>query len=98
MTNRKRILSAALAVSVLFVVLYSVIFIAAESHHDCIGENCPICLQIQNCENTLKTLSSAAAVTAVSAILYATFFIIKTYNTRPFVSATPISLKVKLSI
>ena len=98
MASKKRILSAALAVSVLFVVLYSVFFIAAESHHDCIGENCPICLQIQNCENTLKTLSSATAVTAVSAILCAAFFIIKTYNARPFVSATPISLKVKLSI
>lgn len=97
MANKKRILSAALAVSVLFVVLYSVIFIAAQSHHDCIGENCPICLQIQNCENTLKTLSSAAAVTAVSAIFYVAFFIIRTYNTRPFVSSTPISLKVELS-
>ena len=98
MTNKKRILSVALAVLVLFVVLYSVFFIAAESHHDCIGENCPICLQIQVYENTLKTLSSAAAVTAASAILYVAFFIIKTYITRPFVSATPISLKVKLSI
>ena len=98
MTKRKRIIIMALTLLVAFVIFYSVFFIAAESHHNCIGKNCPICLQIQTFENILKTIFPAATVTSISLMLYAMLFIIKTHGTEPFVAVTLISLKVKLTI
>ena len=49
MTKRKRIISLVVAAAVLFVMLYSALYIAAEANHDCVGENCPICYQINVC-------------------------------------------------
>ena len=97
MANKKRILSAALAVLVLFVVLYSVFFIAAESHHDCIGENCPICYQISVCENTLRNISLAvcAMVFAIALIYTLCGSVSACAGILP--SYTLVSLKVKLT-
>ena len=97
MTNRKRILSAALAVLVLFVVLYSVFFIAAESHHDCIGENCPICYQISVCENTLKNLSLAVCTVSFATAFAYTLCRSISVCTDVIPSYTLVSLKVKLT-
>ena len=49
MTKKKRIISLVVAAAVLFVMLYSALYIAAEANHDCVGENCPICYQINVC-------------------------------------------------
>ena len=50
MEAKKRIIAILLAATVLFVMLYSALFIAAEADHDCVGENCPICYQINVCQ------------------------------------------------
>ena len=57
MKKKNRIIAILLAVMVLFVMLYSALFIVAEVGHDCTGENCPVCYQINVCQNTLKNLS-----------------------------------------
>ena len=97
MEKKKRIAALFLAVTVLFVMLYSALFIAAEADHDCVGENCPICYQINVCQNTLKNLSLA-----VSAAAFAAAF---TYTLcREFLTCADcihrnslVALKVKLS-
>ena len=97
MEKRKRIAAIILAVTVMFVMIGSALFIAAEVDHDCIGENCPICFQINVCRNTLKTLSLA-----VCAAVFAVAF---TYTLRVSISAhaetatgnSLVTLKVKLS-
>lgn len=97
MTKKKRIVSLVVAVAVIFVMLYSALYIAAETDHDCVGENCPICYQINACQNTLKNLSLA-----VCAAVFAAAF---TYTLCRSISAcadvtpsyTLVSLKVKLT-
>ena len=97
MEKKKKIAAILLAVTVMFVMLYSALFIAAEADHDCVGENCPICYQISVCENTLKNLSFA-----VCAVAFAAAF---TYTLCRSISAcadftpsyTLVSLKVKLT-
>ena len=66
MEAKKRILIILLTMAFIFGMLFSVMYIAIESHHDCIGEDCPICQYIIVCENTLKKLSTALAVISIS--------------------------------
>ena len=97
MEKKKRIAALLLAVTVLLVMLYSALFIAAEADHDCVGENCPICYQISVCQNALKNFSLA-----VCAVAFAAAF---TYTLCRSISAcaavipnyTLVSLKVKLT-
>ena len=60
--KRNRIAALLLAVTILVIMLYSAFFVAAEADHDCVGEGCPICYQIDACQNTLKSLSLAVCV------------------------------------
>ena len=64
--KRNRIAALLLAVTILVIMLYSAFFVAAEADHDCVGEGCPICYQVDACQNTLKSLSLAVCVTAVA--------------------------------
>ena len=97
MTKKFRFMTGLLAVVLAFVMLSSVAYIAAESDHDCTGVDCPICHQINVCENLLKSIELAgSAAAAVAAILYILCRIIPscTEVARTF---TLVSFKVKLS-
>lgn len=97
MGKRNRRFALLLALAVFFVILFSVFYIAAETDHDCIGDNCPICYQISVCENTLKSLG-CGVVTIVIAI--ALTFSVATILCKPKThlrQSTLITLKVKLS-
>ncbi len=48
-----RITAGIMGLMMLFIVLFSAFYVAAEAGHDCSGEECPICSCIQYCENTL---------------------------------------------
>lgn len=88
--KRNRIAALLLAVTILVIMLYSAFFVAAEADHDCVGEGCPICYQIDACQNTLKSLSLAVAFTY---ILCRCISLCTDYAQRD----TLVSLKVKLS-
>ena len=93
MTKKFRFMTGLLAVVLAFVMLSSVAYIAAESDHDCTGVDCPICHQINICENLLKSIGLAGSA---AAILYILCRIIPscTEVARTF---TLVSFKVKLS-
>ena len=97
MKKKNRILAILLAVMVLFVMLYSALFIVAHAEHDCVGENCPICYQISVCEHTLKNLSLAVCAVAFAAAF--TYTLCRSISSSAAVipSYTWVSLKVKLT-
>ncbi|CDB29303.1 putative uncharacterized protein [Firmicutes bacterium CAG:137] len=97
MEKKKRIAALLLAVTVLLVMLYSALFIAAEADHDCVGENCPICYQINVCQNALKNLSLAVCAVAFAAAF--TYALCRSISACADVipSYTLVSLKVKLT-
>ena len=97
MEKKKRIAALLLAVTVLLVMLYSALFIAAEADHDCVGEGCPICYQVDACQNTLKSLSLAVCVTAVAVAFTYTLCRCISFCTDYAQRDTLVSLKVKLS-
>ncbi len=47
-----------LAVLLIVFFVVSIFFVAHESDHECIGEDCPICEQIVICENTIQELGT----------------------------------------
>jgi hypothetical protein len=75
-------------------VIFSGYFIISEIDHDCCGEDCPVCLQIEIAHRALE-----AFVRACPAFLLAV--VIVQVTTRPhssiFFPATLITLKIKLS-
>ena len=97
MTKNLRLITRLLAAVLAAVMLPSSGFIAVEASHDCSGEDCAICHQLQFCENLLKSigLAGAAAVFA-AAVRYAPCRVIPSCAelVRTF---TLVSLKVKLS-
>ena len=97
MEKKKRIAAMLLAGTLLFVMFCSALFIAAESDHDCVGENCPICCQINACQNILKSLSSAVCAAVFAAAL--TYILLRSVSACEAAapSYTLVSLKVKLS-
>ena len=72
-SKRRRLISGLLAVLMLSVMLFSALIIVHEADHDCIGEDCPICACIHQCENTLQQLGSG--VTAQFAVVIPAIFI-----------------------
>ena len=96
MEKKKRI-AAFLAVTILLVLLFSAVFIAAEADHDCAGENCPICAQIAVCQNILKTFSLAVCIAAFPAVFSYTLCRGSFACTDAILRNTLVSLKVKLT-
>lgn len=72
MTKKSRLITGLLAAVLAAVMLSSAVYIAVEANHNCSGEDCAICHQLQACENLLKSmgLAGAAAVFA-AAVRYA---------------------------
>ena len=100
--NKKRFVSTALVFALFFVMLLSTIYIIAETEHDCVGDNCPVCSQISQCENAINTVSSAAGIAAAPyRSAAAAFAYILTAGTVKITSQKPastlISLKVQLT-
>lgn len=97
MTKSKRGWAIFTAVAVLFVMLFSVFYIAMEANHHCIGDECPVCQQIVMCENAVNNLSLALVFVAVVTAI----FLLKRHIELAFISvckyATLVTLKVKLT-
>lgn len=97
MTKQKRMLALVMAAAILFVVLTSAFFIAAEADHDCIGDGCEICCQINVCRTVLKGLALAVIAAVLTAAAGHAFGFGVAENRVFYPQYTLVSLKVKLS-
>ncbi len=98
MAKNKKLLAGLMALTVLIMLLFSVFFITSEARHNCIGENCPICHEVQTCFQVLNTLGTSGLSTVVAVLGAAHFFVIcviPVFHRIP--SHTLVSLKVKLT-
>ena len=96
MTKKSRLVTGLLAAVLAAVMLSSAVYIAVEANHNCSGEDCAICHQLQVCENLLKSIGLAGAAAVFAAVGYAPCRVIPSCAevVRTF---TLVSLKVKLS-
>ena len=94
--KKKRNFILLLCIALCVAMVFSYAFIARESDHDCIGEHCQICLELQTCRSILRNLFFAAATIAV--VEFAVGFLPNAYGGSAGCpkAGTPILLKVKL--
>ena len=67
MTKKFRLITGLLAAVLAAVMLSSAVYIAVEANHNCSGEDCAICHQLQVCENLLKSIGLAGAAAVFAA-------------------------------
>lgn len=95
-SNARRIEAYIVAIITIAFMLFSVFFIAVELHHDCSGEDCPICSVIHQCENTFKQVFSSGCVqTAI--IMPILFAAVTLLITGSITNETLVSMKVRLN-
>ena len=97
MVKPKRILAMLMAVAIFAVMLSSALFLAEEADHDCIGDGCQICVQMNVCRGILKSLSLVLHV-AVAVLLAACISCGRFWPCgKSTHQVTLVTLKVKLS-
>jgi hypothetical protein len=97
MTKKSRLITGLLAAVLAAVMLSSAVYIAVEANHNCSGEDCAICHQLQVCENLLKSIGLAGAAAAISAAFTYTMCRAILPCTETISTLTLVALKVKLS-
>jgi len=92
---KRKILFLALAACIAFSVVFAENLAAGEIDHDCIGENCPVCLHIETAKDFLKALKTAGSFTFLTSHLVFTAKIPENYAECTTYSHSPIALKVR---
>lgn len=89
-------IAAFLAAAAAGVLVLSVAYVVREANHDCIGDDCPVCICIEQCLNNLRTLGTGVEVQAET-------FIVEKFSAPPIllyvcliVPVTLINCKVRL--
>lgn len=95
--SKQKLLSITVIFMLCLVVMFSSYYIASENNHDCSGENCPICFQINMCESTVKSIGTGVAAAAFTAVAVFVLILSSLKNSDSFLFETPVSLKVKLT-
>lgn len=88
---------AVLALALAFIMLFAVVFIGLEADHDCHGEDCAICAQIQICVESLRLLMLDLAVMTVTAVLRRILSRIQVEHAPVSQQTNLVAWKVKLS-
>ena len=94
-TNKKR--AAVLAALFVLVLLLSAVFIVHEAEHDCHGEGCAVCVQLDVCRTLLRQLGLLLVVFAAALAARACPLRLCAPEEERFCRPTPIRLKVKLT-
>ena len=94
--RRMNILVMALAVLLLFVTFASYQIIVEKAHHECTGENCSICIQLEEAVSYLKSIKYVPILAFLAAILCIVTKWVSHKVQDVCVSRTLISLKVEM--
>lgn len=93
----KKIISLFLAIFMIFIMIFSVGYIASHLHHDCTGDDCPICFEMQICLNTIKIFSIAVIAAVILLGLQFKLQKNKILSQEKKINSSLFSLKVKLN-
>ena len=68
--EHKRIFAFVTAFLVTAVLLLSGFFIVTHIEHECTGEDCPVCAELQECAATIRLITEAAGTGAIVIFAY----------------------------
>ena len=96
-THTRRCAAGVMGFMMLLIVLFSAFYITVETDHDCSGEDCPICICVERCDEMLHQVASgavalAAVVVPVICILHSAILLIHAFS-----QGTLVSQKVRLN-
>ncbi len=97
MTRKTRTLALVMSVTLVFVMLFSFLFIAQNADHHCTQEDCSICQQLEACENTLNAVALVAVAAGLATLFHRECKVTSAFCTTVHHFDSPVSLKVKLS-
>lgn len=93
-----KIVSGIIAMMMLLYIVFSTFFISLEANHKCEDEeNCPICVCMQICQNTLHQISDFTAVAVVSFVPVLLCVGVSFVISDNLVKETPVSYKIRLN-
>ncbi len=97
-TLKLRIIAASVLIVILAVMLFSLFFVAIEADHDCQGEGCSVCLQIEQCESLLRVVSDTLIPVILKLLLLmAPLLLLISGLKKAYVLSTPIERKERLN-
>lgn len=67
--NKKNIVATLMAVVLFLSVLFSYECVIENAHHDCVGDRCPICLEMSQAAHFLSSISIIPVLTCIGAFL-----------------------------
>jgi len=86
-----------LSLAVFALALFPAFYIAAEAHHDCCGEDCPVCECLRLCEAALRGVSGGTAARPCAVLFFFLVLLADVLCTAAFPRETPVSRKVRLN-
>ncbi|MDR0878819.1 MAG: hypothetical protein LBN21_12265 [Treponema sp.] len=92
---RNRLLLIALTVFLVFTAVFAEGFVFTHLDHDCIGEHCSVCLQIQIAQSLLEGLARFGIFAIAAGLILQTFVIIKSRLSFVTIPLTLVELKIK---
>lgn len=96
-SRSKRIAMCIMGIMIFIVVLFSVLFIARETNHDCKGDDCPICACLIQCEKTIHQIGvrivSLVAIVLPIADLFLSMCVLLFF----IAYKTPVSGKIRMN-
>lgn len=96
MTKKNQIIALALAIAVFFAMTLSVFVISHEADHECIGNGCQVCQQIESARHSLKILTAGILAAALAlALIYIDYQFIRCFA-QTLLQGTLVALKVEL--
>ena len=97
MPKSKRAIAMLILLCLVFTFVISEIFIISHANHDCIGEECPVCVIVHNFGNTLKKFFSIAMICRIALLITITFLIYTILFSSGTIKNTLNSMKIRLN-
>lgn len=94
--NKIKKYAVVLSILMLFALYMSAYLDALELYHDCTGEDCPICLMLEQSVNVIQQLGNAICITAIVDVFYLLFESVRNYASRPVVLKTLVDCKIRM--
>lgn len=96
MVQKNKLVALVLAIAVFFAMMLSANMIAHEENHDCAGNDCQICQQMESLFQNLKLLTSAVLAIAFALALTYTSYRFVCCRVQPLLRGTLVALKIEL--
>ena len=96
-TKKKRVFSMAVCILFLFVTFAFLFYIVKEENHHCTGEDCPICANIHQAEQTLRNLGTGMVIHAIVNPMPLMFILAIAGQAFVVSNTSLVSLKVRLN-